>query len=1069
MKPPSALLQRHHRRAVWLRPLWILAAGLAWCITLAQLEVAFGIRVKLLATAAGLALLARFWRRPTLRDTACEIDAKAGLNNRLETLIELGDRTDAFATATRSEVSSHLVTHRTPRPYLWIAGLGVLATLLAINVALLPRSLALAPPAHQVAVLPESAPKPRPLAPPPAGPPPPAVLRWISPDEAIAATGREEFPASAQAESITGLHDLSVTFALNGELRDPLLLAAEVAPGVKDVASALTVAPLDAKPYDVATYFLSAERVRPPNVAPLPVWPPVYSSLQFVEIRPPREEPMSDPAPDDPATAILKALRELKQNQRAVARDSFALGHGLPDKNDLGWSDLLGAGVARQDSVLKQTASALASVVAKNFPSDVSDRLKDATTAMNSAAAALARTDPGAATPPATRALAHLVAAEALAARFIWENRLRDAGAVAAKDQENAADLPDRAETPAGRLEKLAAQQAAIADQLAARSAPPGIFAEQDAVARAIVRLGAEQAFAENVNALIQSAAVAAGESATQLNERDPEAATEPATRAAQSLREALDALEAVARQRAAEQMLAVQRSFNRAATDLSGADPNALATTATEAEKRAELAESDLRREALREQRFGSADVARQLNELAQAIRESEVQRQLGDIANNNAADRNSRRDAASQTLRNLAQRAASGANQTNRNGQSLENTLAELRRAQANLNRIAGRDPADNGPLRWVRPSRTSTAKPNETVALLAEARSQTGYTGLQLRVRVNGEPRSPMDLPIAIAPGTHPVPISLSMDDFKVRLNDMVSYVLTATPTGGSATEIVSSRMQMIEIRASPRPPANPANRNPRQQQYVAAVRALIRAQRPVVDRAHTLETDGGKQPEAAALALLRQIEADQRAIRGDTSSVVQTYERSLPPEHLALLSEAQSEMQKAEQAWQRAAPAAATPPAIRALAALLKILDAEGEGDGDGSGGGPENGSGSAGGSGVGSGQASDYSTTMSNAINLAQSAEAIGATNAAGIPPPPGPNAEPRDVQAYASVLADRISGLIQLAEEALRQAKRKEVLTTANPADAPPSYRPAVADYFEKLARERPGPPPTAP
>ncbi|MEO5959298.1 MAG: hypothetical protein ABIZ49_14220, partial [Opitutaceae bacterium] len=80
----------------------------------------------------------------------------------------------------------------------------------------------------------------------------------------------------------------------------------------------------------------------------------------------------------------------------------------------------------------------------------------------------------------------------------------------------------------------------------------------------------------------------------------------------------------------------------------------------------------------------------------------------------------------------------------------------------------------------------------------------------------------------------------------------------------------------------------------------------------------------------------------------------------------------------------------------------------------------------------------------------------------------GVPPPPGPGSKLKEIRDYAAVLSDRVAGLIQLSVEAQRETKRLQVLTTANPGDAPPEYRPAVADYFEKLARDRAPPAPPA-
>jgi hypothetical protein len=48
--------------------------------------------------------------------------------------------------------------------------------------------------------------------------------------------------------------------------------------------------------------------------------------------------------------------------------------------------------------------------------------------------------------------------------------------------------------------------------------------------------------------------------------------------------------------------------------------------------------------------------------------------------------------------------------------------------------------------------------------------------------------------------------------------------------------------------------------------------------------------------------------------------------------------------------------------------------------------------------------------------------------------------------------------------LIGLTTTATREAKRTQVLTTGKPSEAPPAYRPAVAEYFEALAQDRPAP-----
>jgi hypothetical protein len=588
MKTPLSLLTQHHRRAVWLRPLWILAAGLSLELPLTLLEVPLDFRLKLLGATAVFALLARFWRAPTLRDTAREIDAAAGFNNRLEALVEVGDRCDAFADATREEIGSHLQRHRAPRPYLWIAASILLAVLLPVNAVLFLTAKALvAPPPRVAVVTPETPPAVEPEAPPlppAAGPPPPAILRWISPEVITKAGPKEEILTSAETESITGLRNLQLHLALNGEERAPLPISSALEPGVKPVVASLLLEPFEGRPYDIVSYYLVADRVRPPNVAPEPIWPPVYSPLQFVIVRPPRDEPMTDPEPEDPAGAVLRTLRQLKDEQLNLARDAFALSHGLPDRDDPQWPELARAAAARQSASLRQTEAVLPLLATHHIPAEVADRLKEAMTAMQASATELARSEPEPATAPATRALSRLTAAEDITARFLWENRLRAAAVIADQAAPKNSDLPDRADTPADRLEKLSARQTAIADQLATHQAADGIFSEQDTVARAVAKLAGENAFPSEINGLIQNAGKSATESATQLNERDLEAAREPAAWAAQLLRDAIDALEAASRRRAEEQLQFAQQSFNSTATELSR--PRARPTRASTSSK---------------------------------------------------------------------------------------------------------------------------------------------------------------------------------------------------------------------------------------------------------------------------------------------------------------------------------------------------------------------------------------------------------------------------------------------------------------------------------------------------
>jgi hypothetical protein len=61
--------------------------------------------------------------------------------------------------------------------------------------------------------------------------------------------------------------------------------------------------------------------------------------------------------------------------------------------------------------------------------------------------------------------------------------------------------------------------------------------------------------------------------------------------------------------------------------------------------------------------------------------------------------------------------------------------------------------------------------------------------------------------------------------------------------------------------------------------------------------------------------------------------------------------------------------------------------------------------------------------------------------------------------DPPNLQRYGRDLSGQISRFVELLAQEQSRIRRTQVLTTATPAEAPPDYRPAVADYFEALAR----------
>lgn len=1106
MKPRSlALLRRHHQRAVWTRPLWIATAGLALSLLLIRLEVRPELRWYVAGGTLVLALLFRFWPRRTLRSTASALDARRGLNNRLEAVVELGNRTDPLAEAARAEVQAFLFTHPLPRPYGWIAGAILAVALLTVNIALLlPRAATNAPvaldtvpvlapaSAPAAAVADESLSRETPAA-------STASLSWITPDAETSASPQEEIPLSAEAESKTGLRQLTLHLALNGEARPPVAVPGDVEAGVKPVTLSLLLEAFETQPADLVTYYLQAELVRPPGIPAAPVWAPIVSSLQVVEIRPLRDEPVPATNLGDPASAVLQKVREMKRAQLSGLREAFALGHGLKPRSDPEWPDQVRAANARQTTLGAAIAAVAPTLTAAALPREAAELLAAAQTEMEKAAAGLARGDPAAAVPAQTRAAARLAATERVVAKTVLENRDRLAAEAAARAVNeptlNLADLPPRETTPAGRLEKLVREQQAIAEQLASRTAAPEVFTEQDRIARTIAKLAAEQALPKDVTELLTSAAAAANEAAIQLNEKDELAATEPATRAAQTLSEALASLEAAGRERAVSELLAAQRLLNRAATDLQLATDSEYPPVARRASDRINAVQQDLQSAARGQQQQGSAEAARKLNELANRIAQSEAKKDLAAAAKpagqTNPAEKQPEKEAVSQEVRELAQQAATAATALEKEAQTGQRALDQLRRAQANLNRIAG---DALRPLRWVKPTSGISAEPTETVVLAAEATSEQGYSRLALQLTVNGEPRPPRSVPAIVPAGTHPVPIALALETLKVANGDTVSYLLTAervpsaAEAGASPREVISTPVQLITIGTSSaaKKPAGDAPTPQADKELADAIkrlRAVQTAQREVVEHTFAAERTAASRKDRAWQSSVDATRAEQHktaaaldALLKETASVSGTAAFMLR----SLLSKAHDEMTAAETALQRSEPAAAAPPAVRALAILGKILDAGGPppgggisepgsaGSGQPQPGGPSAEAPTSGGTPDPLGEARSNSTTDLYET-VVESVQRTPLPERMTMPPPPGPGATPKAIREYAGLLAGRIEGVIRQAAAAESERKRVQVLTTANPSEAPPAYRPAVADYFEQLARDRPAPAPRTP
>ena len=692
---PRAHLHRCHQLALWQRPLWVLVAALGLDFVLAQSGVDWPVRTWMLGLALVVALGARLLFRPSLRATACALDARAGSSNRFEALAALAGHADPLAKAIEDETAAHLERRPLPGPYAWLASLGLLVGLVVLQLATLdfgPKKDALRPSADAAQPAAQAASTAKNVPPPPT-PMPLASLHWIEPPAGITVTAKEIVPLKAESNSPIGLTPPLLLLTLAGEPLAPLPQTDRVAAGVQPVSLDLDLAKFDGPPFAFVTYHLAAERGRDHVNPGTPPWPEVDSPLQVIQLRPVGSELTLDPPPGDDTAEneterLLFQVKRLKLSQVEVLESVFALDHEMPSRTDAAWPERVQT-VTAQERTIWQDTTALVPVFDKTTATWAAlVALREALAQIQAAWEDLARSDPAAAFAPADRGLARIAEVERMLTVVVVRLREEKAAAEAAfaVAGDTTLQLPVREDTQAGRLETLARAQRELADQLAQGTATEA-FARQDKIARALPKLAAEPDLPPAIASAIAAAATDAGEAAKHLNDRDPRAATEPATRAAQTLQAASAALEAAGRARAAEVLATTQRELNHAAIETN--DGNIAA-----AESDFVIARQALREEALRQQQSGSAVAAQQLADMSTAMDASKVRPDLDRLAKEPQPPAAAEPTAVAQKLTQLAQRAAVARQQLlsdEERAKALAQAADELRRARANVDRAA------------------------------------------------------------------------------------------------------------------------------------------------------------------------------------------------------------------------------------------------------------------------------------------------------------------------------------------------------------------------------------------
>ena len=605
---PDHLVRTQHRRRRHTTLVWALAFAVI-AVALAGMDHLGWFKSGLLAglgcAAVASGLIIRWIIRARRIDTgavARDLDSQWSLQARLEAAAELSGDQSAMAAAQRADTAAKLAGHRAPRALAWHAGQFVLIVALLLFLAesgIFGFRILFA--------------KPAPVPPPPAADIS-ASIEWRSPESELKATAIEEIPLVAAADSHTGFRAMSLEVSVNGEPRlsrplDAATLAALAKPGPHPVKLPLYLDEAGAGEFDMVAYHLRADRTtNPPS-------PAVTSPLQFIQIRPAREDVgrMKAGAGKGKLGELSSMIGALKAAQLALLKQNFLLAHAQISKTDKVWTEANTTVAADQKTLAGKVAEARTFAIAEEMPTLVVDNLTQIIPLMEDASALIAKTSNEPAARPQGHVLGLLTELEKLIRKIIIEG---GGGSPPPKNPDPFKDdqrykLPPRAETPAGQLEQLAQDQTEQAKKTEpapsspSASAPKPPSAEDQAeLARRADELAKNQHLSPDAQKAAAQAARDAAAAANQLKQGDVSAARAPAQAAAQTLRETAAAQEKAGREAARAQLEAARRALDEAARE-----PDA----ATRAAKLDAIA-AELQAAARAQQESGSAEAARQL-----------------------------------------------------------------------------------------------------------------------------------------------------------------------------------------------------------------------------------------------------------------------------------------------------------------------------------------------------------------------------------------------------------------------------------------------------------------------
>ncbi len=718
-----------------------------------------------------------FWvhgRRSASLQGARSLDENLQAMNRLEAVALLASQADPVARAQREETAAFLVDHcpRTRRPdypkiLFWAVAALLSAHLVTLAVWTRPWQRPAAAPA-------QAAPKPPPAA------PPKATITWKTPKSEIKASPIEEVPLEATADSATGLRDIVLEAAVNGAPHPgvPVPNGVLSRAGSHPVQTSLYLDQLEVEPYDVVSYFLRAKRIVKDDL------PDIVSSVQFVEVKPFRDDVREVPGGD--GTGLFALLTALKVAQLNLLKQNFVLGHAEISRESAAWKKE-NTRVGDEQTILgKKADEVIAQFIQKGAPANIVDLLQQSRSLMDDSAEKIRVTKNTDALAVQGKSLGLITEIEKYFVKLAAKNG-SGKGPKQVKDpfeKPKDFELKQRFDTVAGGLEALAQEQLKLAKELARADPknpdagkptpePPGAegkkpdpnriegtFTErQTLIAQRIGALLNQQALPPEVNEHLGGAQEHARESLRQLDADDIAQAREPTAAAARELRLAAQAMDRLGDDSANDKLADALNALNRAADEARNAadarSEAAVRDAADAAAAQAAEARDKLADAARLQQETGSAQAAARLREAVRALDDAKLRealKQWHDQPRNEAL-----RQVAAEQLASALDHVA-GLQSGKDTSENIAKLVERVERTRANFERLASAvpttDPGQSSPDAKNPEGQSSGAAPSP-----ANPPNGEPAAGNQSGLDATGQPKG--DVGQLANPGSAPSP--------------------------------------------------------------------------------------------------------------------------------------------------------------------------------------------------------------------------------------------------------------------------------------------------------------------